>query len=62
MERRWNIEIINDQKISALQEELKISPVLCAILIKRGIDTFQKAKDYFRPNITHLHNPFEITM
>jgi geranylgeranyl pyrophosphate synthase len=32
--------------------------VICQILIQRGIDTFDKAKDYFRPQLSHLHNPW----
>jgi single-stranded-DNA-specific exonuclease len=31
---------------------------LCNILVQRGIDTFQKAKDYFRPQLSQLHDPF----
>ena len=41
-----------------LQQALKINPSLCKILVQRGIDTFDKAKDYFRPQLSHLHDPF----
>ncbi len=58
MEKRWTIIPSNEEKVSVLQSALKINPVLCSILINRGIDTFEKAKDYFRPDITQLHDPF----
>ena len=27
-------------------------------MLQRGIDTFSVAKDFFRPSLTHLHDPF----
>lgn len=41
-----------------MQQSLKISPVICKILVQRGIDSFEKAKDYFRPLTEHLHDPW----
>ena len=58
MEKRWNIAVTDKVKVSALQSALNIHPTLCSILINRGIDTYEKAKDYFRPDISQLHDPF----
>ncbi len=41
-----------------LSDELGISPVLTEILVKRGIDTFEKARAFFRPSMETLANPF----
>ncbi len=41
-----------------LADELSISPVLTKILVKRGIDTFEKARAFFRPSMETLVNPF----
>ena len=41
-----------------LGQELKISPVLCRILVSRGIENFDQAKNYFRPQLAALHNPW----
>ena len=38
--------------------ELKISPVLARVLIKRGIESVQDARKFFRPQLTDLHDPF----
>jgi single-stranded-DNA-specific exonuclease len=43
--------------VKKLSDELTISPVLTEILISRGIDTFEKARSYFRPSIEDLHDP-----
>src|SRR6185437_3170020 len=58
MEKRWKILETDKAKAQALQKSLSISLPLCHILVQRGIDTFEKAKDYFRPQLSHLHDPF----
>ena len=58
MEKRWNILQADVQKVQALQSALKIHPILCELLVQRGIDTFEAAKHYFRPSIDHLHDPW----
>ncbi|MBI3883153.1 MAG: single-stranded-DNA-specific exonuclease RecJ, partial [Sphingobacteriales bacterium] len=58
MEKRWNILSTEQSKVSALYQSLKISDSLCKILVQRGIDTFEQAKSYFRPDIQALHDPF----
>lgn len=58
MERRWKILNTDADKVVALKESLKISYLLCKILVQRGIDNFDKAKDFFRPQLSDLHDPF----
>jgi single-stranded-DNA-specific exonuclease len=58
MEKRWKIISTDVTKVSALKQLLNISFPLCKILVQRGIDTFEKAKDYFRPQLAQLHDPF----
>ena len=60
MERRWKILDTDAYKVIALQGSLKISYTLCKILVQRGIDNFDKAKDFFRPQLSHLHDPFSM--
>ncbi len=43
--------------VKKLTDELTISPVLTEILISRGIDTYEKARAYFRPSTEDLHDP-----
>lgn len=58
MEKRWRILNSNKEKTEALFRELKIHPALCSILVQREIDSFEKAKTYFRPQLSDLHDPF----
>ena len=58
MEKRWKILSAEENKVIALQQSLNISFPLCKILVQREIDTYEKAKDYFRPKLSQLHDPF----
>lgn len=44
--------------VKRLSDELTVSPVLAEILVRRGIDTLEKARLYFRPSLDDLHDPF----
>ena len=46
------------QTIEQLSKELNVDNVISSMLVKRGIKTFNQAKDFFRPNINQLHDPF----
>ncbi len=35
-----------------------MSPILCSLLVKRGIKNAGEAKAFFRPRLSSLHNPF----
>ncbi|HWJ89769.1 MAG TPA: single-stranded-DNA-specific exonuclease RecJ, partial [Flavisolibacter sp.] len=58
IQKRWKVNTINKEKADALFSALKIHPVLCNILVQRGIDTFDKARQFFRPRLEDLHDPF----
>ncbi|HEX3385703.1 MAG TPA: DHH family phosphoesterase, partial [Mucilaginibacter sp.] len=59
MSKRWAVsERPEDDSVKNLAAELNIDPVLGALLINRGISTFDEAKYFFRPDLRHLHDPF----
>ncbi len=58
MQKRWKIIQSDPEKAHQLQRELKIHPVLCSILVQRGIDNFEAARNFFRPQLSHLHDPW----
>lgn len=60
MEKRWNILPYDEEKTSLLQKALGISPIISNILVQRGIEKFDEARDYFRPNLNMLHSPWEM--
>ena len=56
---KWTINKNSETKvIDSLARELNISTVLSSMLVKRGVTTFEQAKDFFRPNFEKLHDPF----
>ena len=58
IEKRWKILEADTVKSAALQQALTIHPSLCNILVQRGIETFEAAKAYFRPQLSELHSPW----
>ena len=56
--KNWKLISVDQTAVDALQSALKIHPVLCEILVQRGIKTFDEAKHFFRPSLTDLHDPF----
>ncbi len=58
MRKRWTIIPDDKEQSILLQKALNIHPVFCKILSQRGITTFEKAKDFFRPELTQLHDPW----
>ena len=58
MQKRWRILPTNLNLTNTLVKALSINKTLCQILTQRGIETFETAKDFFRPNLNQLHNPW----
>ncbi|HLP18912.1 MAG TPA: single-stranded-DNA-specific exonuclease RecJ, partial [Chitinophagales bacterium] len=58
MQLRWALKRTDEEKVKALHETLKVHPVLCDLLVKRGIETYEEAKKFFRPELSELHDPF----
>jgi len=58
LQKRWNILTADEDKVRQLYANLKVHPVLCKILTQRYIDDFDKAKQYFRPQLSDLHDPW----
>ena len=58
MEKRWKILPADVPATRSLQTDLRINEVLCQLLVQRGIRTFDQAKDFFRPQLSALHDPW----
>jgi len=46
------------EKVATLVRSHRLSPVLARLLVDRGIDTPDKARDFFNPDLHKLHDPF----
>ncbi len=59
MEKRWVLrEGADNEVVTQLSKALNINERLSDLLLKRGISTFEEAKNFFRPSFEHLHDPF----
>ncbi|MFA7042871.1 MAG: single-stranded-DNA-specific exonuclease RecJ [Bacteroidales bacterium] len=61
MINKWNyLTLTSDQTAQkeSLAKELGISPILAHLLVQRGIKSFDQAKQFFRPQLSDLHDPF----
>ncbi|WP_333801970.1 DHH family phosphoesterase, partial [Sphingobacterium multivorum] len=59
MQKRWVLKSKTDVKITnKLREELNINTVLAELLVSRGVETFDESKQFFRPQLSDLHDPF----
>ncbi|MBL7764791.1 MAG: single-stranded-DNA-specific exonuclease RecJ [Chitinophagaceae bacterium] len=58
LQKKWTLKAADAELVNSLQQSLKIHPSLCRMLVQRGIDTFEKSKQFFRTSAEHLHDPF----
>jgi single-stranded-DNA-specific exonuclease len=62
IEKRWihHPEFTSDQQQAAreLAESLKVSEYLATLLVQRGIADFEQSRQFFRPDLSQLHDPF----
>ena len=61
MNNKWNYQPPSQEQTEAakaLAKETGISPVLCKLLLERGISSAAEAKRFFRPQLMELHDPF----
>ena len=56
---RWTLKTApNKKKVNQLSNDLSVDPILASLLVQRNIDSFKKAKEFFRPSLEDLHDPF----
>ncbi len=61
MNYKWNYLSITPEQEAAsrkLAQALHMSPVLCRLLVRRGITDAASAHKFFRPQLHDLHDPF----
>lgn len=56
---RWTFHPKPDpDQLQQLSSSLQVAPVLAQLLLQRGIANFDQAKQFFRPQLSHLHDPY----
>lgn len=56
---RWTIKPKpSEEKVKLLAADLKVEEFVATLLVQRGIETFEEARQFFRPTLADLHNPY----
>ncbi|MEM6736097.1 MAG: single-stranded-DNA-specific exonuclease RecJ [Bacteroidota bacterium] len=59
MKKKWFLKANQDRKkVKELSKAININQYLAKILLQRGISSFDEAKDFFRPSLDRLYDPF----
>ena len=59
MSFRWILQEPEEaDAVSLLAASINVSPTLARLLVLRNVSTFDKAKLFFRPDLSQLHDPF----
>ncbi len=59
MTKRWVLkQNVDPKKVKELSESLNINKTLAKLLVQRNIHTFDEARNFFRPSLEQLHDPF----
>lgn len=59
MKKRWVFrEDHQTERTELLADELNVAKELSSLLCDRNAETFDKAKQFFRPDLSQLHDPF----
>ncbi|WP_294823287.1 single-stranded-DNA-specific exonuclease RecJ [uncultured Flavobacterium sp.] len=56
---RWTLKPVPPpEKVKHLAEKLRVDAIIATLLVQRGIETFEQARQFFRPSLEDLHDPF----
>ena len=58
-EKSWQFKPEPDREITQrLERDLQVPQAVARLLAQRGVESFEAAKAFFRPDWTQLHDPF----
>lgn len=58
-DKRWTLKQPDSSYVQQLRKDLpNVNPAICQILALRGVKDYESAKTFFRPELSHLHDPF----
>lgn len=56
--KNWKLKKVDHTLTNKLANELNVSIYIAKLLILRGVDSFVAAKNFFRPDLKNVHDPF----
>lgn len=58
MKYRWILSTVSDNNaVENLARTINVPETVAKILVSRGIDSFESAREFFRPSLADLHDP-----
>ena len=61
MQKRWLIKSAqNSTTVEDFRSEIKTDSIVAELLLQRGIDSFERARDFFNPSLEQLHDPYAL--
>ncbi|MEY4658406.1 MAG: hypothetical protein RJB36_172 [Bacteroidota bacterium] len=61
MEKKWVFQpSVDAEKVRSLSDQLKVDSLVAELLLQRGIEKEECARDFFRPDLSKLHDPFQM--
>ncbi|MFK7809647.1 MAG: single-stranded-DNA-specific exonuclease RecJ [Saprospiraceae bacterium] len=58
MIKHWEPQPFDNSNLPTLMSETKLSPLICQLLLQRGITSSADTKRFFDPKLSELHDPF----
>ena len=56
---RWSLKPKPEETlVESLSQSIGTDPVISSLLIHRGVRSYDEAKQFFRPSLSELHDPF----
>ena len=56
--KNWKLQRVDHTLTNKLANDLNVSKYIAKLLILRGVDSFIAAKNFFRPDLKNVHDPF----
>ena len=55
--KRWIVREQQQERVASLARVLSVSPTVAALLLSRGCDNEQAARNFLKPSYEQLHDP-----
>jgi len=61
MTKRWYLKNLSDEESrtqAVMEQEMHLNPIICRLLVQRGITSPEAVREFFKPSLHNLHDPF----
>lgn len=55
---RWNVNKPDQEQVRNLAESLKVAPLIASLLVNRGLDDYETARNFLNTETQEFHDPF----